>query len=169
MADLSALQALVAKAQAAVAAKDTLKAAEVKLKKARSEPEREAARDEVAEMMAIVDWHTTALVLVIDAWHCSCGNTGRSPQGLFLHQEHTRLANSTRLIPPRSESDGNELPRRIKQNEREVVLCSACAWDNAFTKYLEPPATPEEKRMALRRPGHFVSEWADLRRQGEPE
>ena len=167
MADLSALQLLVAKAQAVVAAKASVKLAEVKVKKARSEPERESAQSALADMLAIVDWRSTAIVLLLDCWTCSCGHHGASPQGMFFYQEHTRVANSTRLVPPRSESLGNDLPKRIKYDHRIVSVCDNCCNDAGFTKPLERQSTPEERRFALRRPGMYVSDWNDKRLQTE--
>lgn len=169
MADLSKLVALVAAAKQTVAAKDAIKAAEVKVKKARSEPEREAAQSEVQDMLAIVDWRTTALVLVMDTWDCACGAHDQSPQGMFFYQEHTRIANATRLTPPRSESEGNDLPKRIKLEHRIVAICGYCAPAAGFTKLLEPPKTQEERQLALRRPGMYVSEWNAARRQRAEE
>jgi len=165
MADLSSLQALVAKAQAAVAAKASTKAAEGKVKTARSEPEREAAQSALAEMLAIVDWRSTALVLLMDTWDCACGAHDQSPQGIYLHQEHTRMANSTRLTPIRSQRDGNDLPKRVKLEHRIVAVCGYCAPELGFERFLERPTTPEEKARANRRPGMYVAEWHDKRRQ----
>lgn len=169
MADLTSLAALVAQAKQTVAAKSAATTAATKLKSARSAVERESLQTEVNDMLAIVDWRSTALVLVYDHWECACGNHGKSPQGMFFFQEHTRLANATRIVPPRSESEGNDLPKRIKLEHRVVAVCPECAGEAGFHKIIEPPKTPEERRMALRSPGEMIREWQALRTQREEE
>ena len=127
------LQTLIASAKARVAEADAIQAKTIRAKTARTEEARESAQSESDTLRAALDWRLEALVLVFDAWECRCGRKGRAPQGIFLHYAHTRMANSTRLSAPRSESEiPTNIPKRIRDNHRIVSVCQRCAASVGF-------------------------------------
>lgn len=109
------------------------------------------------------DWQTTSLVLCYDQWTCACGASGTSPEGLFLLQVHTRMANSIRLQPIRHESSLPDLQRRIKITERVVALCPGCASLNGFLTRYQPPPPPALRGKPSQEPSSFIAEWNKLR------
>lgn len=157
------LQDLIAAAKAKVAATDRLKVTEAKAKTARTESARAESQAEADRLRSELDWRLVALVLVIEEWECICGEDGQDPQGVYLYKEHTRMANSTVLTPPRHESAiPAELPRRVKYTNRTVSLCPHCMAGLGFSKILTANVTLESNRPKLP-PGEFVREWLERR------
>lgn len=153
------LDSLIATAQAQVQAKTALGKVETKARTAPTAPERKAALDEALVLRATLDWHSTALVFRWEEWTCTCGQSGGTPIGLFILEEHARMANSTRLRPPRSESGDAypDLPRRVMRDTRPVPFCPECASTHGFVKPHAPRLPPP---YAIRRvEGEFVQEW----------
>ena len=169
MADLSKLTALVAAAKATVATKAAVKTAESRVKTALTAIEREDAQAEASALQASLDWTTTSLVAVFDQWKCDCGQHGRSPQGMFLFQEHARSLTTTRLIRVVPDATHSDLPKRIKLEHRSVQFCIECSFDAGFIKIHDRQLEGIERRAALKRPGLYQTEWENLRRQREGE
>lgn len=157
------LAELQARAKAAVAKKE-LEAAAKKLEtKARTGRQLTAEELELRER---AEWQPVALVLVIDDWSCACGAEGLAPAGLMIHSEHTRLANTSRLVAPRFESQIPEaLPRRYHYEKRITALCPVCCEKFGFrTKHA--PSGPRPGPILGQFAGEgagFVEEWQRLR------
>ena len=87
--------------------------------------------------------------------------------GLFLHQEHPRLAYSIRLLVVPHEPE-EVYPRRVRVETHKVPICGVCASDLGFAQPLEAPGRISGRLMAPVRPGEYVSDWLDKRRQSVP-
>jgi hypothetical protein len=112
------------------------------------------------------EWTLRALVLCFERWECACGGVGLAPAGLMLYSEHSRLANSTRLVPPRHEAEiPAGLPRRRHETRRVVAMCPHCADALGFVKALAMPDRQAPAREALPPPDGFHAEWLRLRAQ----
>lgn len=138
--------------------------AEVKTKAAKKSRDPKVLA-EAAEAQLVVDWAPTGLVQRIDVWQCACGASGRSPAGLFIYYEHTRLANTYRLAAPRSESQVTEdLVRKFVLDSRPVSICPECGPSLGFT--VEHVIKPSERATTgmpqLKSPGLYELEWHEL-------
>jgi hypothetical protein len=155
MADLASL---IATAQKAVAAQAAIKVAKVTAK-ARPTPE---ALSALHALELQVQWRPVALVLKLEEWTCVCGHQGEHPLGLFLLEEHTRVANSTRLSRPRNEAELPPLPRRIAWENGTRLICSSCAPRHGFLKELTRAPVAAQAAVPPAK-GEFTSEWETLR------
>lgn len=156
---LPSLQSLIARVQGEVQAEKQLKAAETKTKTARTDAERAASQAEADAIRAIVDWIPRAIVLVIENVECACGEEWETPQGMFILKEHARMANSAQLIPPRSESQLPDLPRRIKYTNRICAVCQACMGRAGFSKILTDKVSIPGQVTIPAQSGLYVQEW----------
>ena len=150
------LQALVAKAQTTVKQQDALKKATTTLKTAVSATKRAQVIEEIQAL-------SSALVFKLQYWHCLCDRKGTTPLGMFVQQKHVRMANSTRLVRPRSEnvSEHHLLPRYTQREYISVLMCGVCSvTDHSFGTELPVPlpigVTPAPVR------GAFTEEWETL-------
>lgn len=135
---MTTLADLTNRINAKLADEAKLKKAKAATKAARNDGERRAANEEALEIQSRMDWRPVALVLRKDHWQCGCGEEGEAPGGLFIYYEHTRIANTTKLAPPRTQANiSNDLPRRVQVDARPVAICPACAPRLGFTKPLK--------------------------------
>lgn len=164
--NLGALEALIAAAKQTVATREAAKKAETKVKAARSNPERTAAQAEADALRALIDWKDAALVYVSEHWQCRCGNDGWNPHGVFILQEHARLANSVRLIRPQAGAplpDG--LPRRKRHESRAVEICDGCADEAGYSRpYVLPMPTAAQAILAFK--GPYSRDWDNALKTG---
>lgn len=155
---LFSLDSLIAGAKAKVAEKEALKTADAKLRKARSPAE----LTEAIAIRTAIEWRPVALALRLDIWTCRCGGHGATPGGLFILQEHTRLASSVRLVPIRHESAVPDLPKVRYSEDRVVALCPECADDTGFTRRYAPSRpVPTVSNVEAGGAG-FHAEWVHL-------
>lgn len=162
------LASLVARARAKVQVKDAAKDAEAKVKAAKTADAKLTAQLELNSIREHIDWRSVALLHVTEHWTCRCGNVGEAPQGLFILQEHTRLANSRRLQRPRSESSlPSDLPRAVKIETSVVLMCQECREDSGFVNEWRPPIPPTS--LAFGAKGEFTREWETLTAPSEED
>jgi hypothetical protein len=163
MADLAQL---IANAQKRVQTEQAAKTAKAAAK-ARPTPE---AMSVAHALQAQLDWRTVALVFKVERWTCTCGCTGDNPLGLFLFEEHTRVANSTRLVRPRSEAGLPPLARRTLVETSSRAMCADCCSDHHFIQALNRAVLPHQLPERPPTKGVFVAEWEQLRSpEQEPE
>lgn len=137
------------------------KQATARVKQAKSEPERKASLADLRQLEDLHDWLPVALLFKIECWECSCGSSGNNPTGLFLLQQHTRMARTTRLVPPRRGTDALDgIPRHFESTTRPVSLCFYCADKHGFSGPYIPPAPVAPSAKAF---GEFSAEWERLR------
>ena len=136
------LAALTARVKARVATEEAAKVAKVAAKR---DPSKAA---EAYVLQNAADWNTTALVIVYDDWECACGNHGSSPRGLFLLQEHSRMANCSRLEAIGSGTPPPHLPKKWFGESRIVALCHQCAPAVGFLKEYRRPPPPAHSALA---------------------
>lgn len=163
------LKTLIRTAQHEVAKKELAKTLVSKAKTSKSVEARTEAMTEARAIQATIDWRTQSVVFHEYCWHCICGSLGFQPDGLYLHQEHTRLANAWRMVRPKHEveTQGGH-PKRTKITQRTVEICSDCAPALGFaTPYVEPPRA-QPKTPAHRGEGQYLTEWRSLTK-AEPE
>ena len=137
------LAALTARVKARVEADSAAKVA----KKVASKDPAKAA--EALALQNLADWNTVALVLRHDSWRCSCGASGIAPGGLFLAQEHSRMANCSRLAATEMSPDVEHLPRRQQTVERAVTHCFFCATSGGFTRQHAPRVVAMPAALAM--------------------
>lgn len=154
------LEALTAQARQAVAAKEKAAELKTKAKTARTSEARQEAESEALAIQATIDWRPVTLVFHQRKWECACGHTGLTPDGLFIHYEHTRMANSNRLMRPRHESEiPANLPKRVRIASEVVMMCVACSSTAGFLlPWVEPPRR-QPSTPALRGEGEFLRDW----------
>lgn len=150
---------LLAAAQSKVKATEAKAKAEIKVKKARSAGEREEAQEEVNTLREQLDWETRALVYRVTRWQCACGGEGRTPIGMFLYQEHTRMANTTRMQTVRNEASVPGLARHIVEETSITFMCPECLPNHGFFTPLPKQSLRQERAVALRQPGLYVADW----------
>lgn len=164
------LAELMSRAKAAAAAKEAEKAAKAKSEELAKTAARRPLTAEELELRERADWEPKALVLIFDAWECSCGASGDAPGGLMIYSQHRRMS-VERLVAPRFESQVDpSLPRRHHYEKRVVALCPFCAEGHGFlTKHVpvERRASPVLGQFAGEGAG-FVAEWKQLT-QGAPD
>jgi len=122
------LAALTARVKARVEADGAAKVA----KKVASKDPAKAA--EALALQNLADWVPVALVLQHDSWACQCGASGMAPGGLFIAQEHARMANCTRLVTLAPADDVEHLPKRQMTSTRLVLHCFFCGTVGGFTR-----------------------------------
>lgn len=158
------LEALIAKSKLAAELTEAAKAAKAKAKKAKAPREIAEAEAQAVALQAQIDWRSTTLIFRLIKWECACGHSGTRPDGLFLFQEHARMANSYRFVRPREGAEA-DLPRRVQTTTEVVTLCVACTSASGFTApFVEPPRRlpPSPAREGL---GPFVQEFRSLTKQ----
>lgn len=148
------LATLTARVKARVAAEATVKVAKAAASK---DPAKLA---EVMALQNLADWNTVALVLRHDSWTCTCGASGIAPGGLFLAQEHSRMANCSRLAATALSPDVEHLPRRQQTVERKVGFCFFCATTGGFTRQHTPRVVPVPQTLI----GSFIRQAAQAGR-----
>lgn len=162
------LAELIAKSKLAAELTEAAKAAKAKAKKAKAPREIAEAEAQAVALQAQIDWRSTTLIFRLIKWECACGHSGTRPDGLFIFQEHARMANSYRFIRPRegpARGLRRYLPRRVQTTTEVVTLCVACTSASGFTApFVEPPRRlpPSPAREGL---GPFVQEFRYLTRQ----
>ena len=162
---MNPLEALIAAAKQKVADAEQAKAAEKKAKTAKTDEARLESLAEANKLREALDWRPQAVVLLIEQWTCDCQAEGESPQGVYVFYEHVRLANCTRMIPPRDDlqlPDG--LPRRIKYLPRTVHLCPDCMGDHYFRKIMTADSPILGRKTIPAQDGLYVRQWLELRR-----
>jgi hypothetical protein len=155
------LDALIAKSRLAAELTEAAKAAKAKAKKAKAPREIAEATAEASAIQAQLDWRSTTLLFRQFRWTCACGHEGYRPDGLFIFQEHARMANTYRFIRPREGAEV-DLPRRVQTLTEVVALCLSCTGDSGFlTPFIEPPRRlpPSPAREGL---GPFVQDFRRL-------
>jgi hypothetical protein len=152
---------LIAKSKLAVELTEAAKKAKASAKKAKSPQAAAEALEQAQEIQARIDWRSQTLVFRLIRWECACGHSGTRPDGLFIFQEHARMANSYRFIRP-VEGGSIDLPRRVQTLTEIVSLCIACSSDSEFRlPFVEPPRRlpPSPAREGL---GPYVQEFRHL-------
>lgn len=152
---------LIAKSKLAAELTEAAKKAKAQAKKAKSPQAATELNTEAAEIQARLDWRSTILIFRQIKWTCQCGASGLTPDGLFIFQEHARIANTYRMIRPREGAEP-DLPRRVHTAPDFIQICGACAGDSGFHKpFVEPPRRlpPSPAREGL---GPFVQEFRHL-------
>lgn len=128
----TSLTDLIARAKVTVETQALAKTLKAKAAKAKSSREADEFNAEAAAIQATLDWVTDSVAYRVGFWSCACGQTGSRPEGLFLHQEHTRFANSTRLIRAEHKDEWSHLPRRVISFTESVPVCGHCMCSHGF-------------------------------------
>lgn len=142
------LAALIATAKATVQEKEALKAAQTKVRSlsqgAPHSPALKKATAEAAALLQRMSWTTVAVAFRETSWECSCGHSGRAPEGLFLVQEHTRLA-ATRYVRLDHPAQAEGLRRTRVVEARSVTVCRSCAYIEGYREpYIRDMVAPPE-------------------------
>ncbi len=153
------LTALLSSASARVREAEKRQEVEKAIKGARTA----AVRMEAVQHLAALDWRTTGVVYRYTQWSCACGNAGQSPGTVFAHQEHTRIANTTRLQAFGSGTPwpDERTPRWHKADTQDVPFCDVCMLtDLGFARPM-----PERRTAPIvsDRRGEFSREWDTFR------
>lgn len=162
------LSDLIAKAKVATELAAQAKAAQAKAKKAKAPREIAEAEAEALAIQARIDWRSTTLLFRLVKWQCACGHSGTRPDGLFIFQEHVRMANTYRFIRPREGAEV-DLPRRVQTTTEVTALCVACSSTSGFVAPWHEPARrlpPSPAREGL---GPLVQEFRRLTKEIEDE
>lgn len=168
------LDALISTARQTAADIERAKALKAEAKSAKSPTRAQAATLQAAEIQSRLDWRTSYIVLRIVEWDCRCGCKGERPDGLFLFQEHTRMANSYRFVRPATGQDipqfsDQPIPRRVQRTAEVALMCAECCRSSGFERVFVEPARRVVQTPALVGQGEFMTELRALRAHSEGE
>lgn len=116
-------------------AKQAVKNAKTVDAKAAARRELEAANAEARKLENEGIWEASALILRVKYWTCTCGAHGKMPQGIFIRYTNGLWPTAHQDRAVRSESEGNQLPRRQVIEGEDVVICHNCAPSHGFTAF----------------------------------
>lgn len=168
------LASLISAARQTAEATAQAKALKAEAKTARTPVKAQALQAAAAEIQSRVDWRTTYFVFRIIEWDCRCGCKGERPDGLFLFQEHARMANSYRLVRPATGQDlpqfsDQPIPRRVQRTTEPALMCASCCGGSGFERMFVEPTRRVPQTPALLGQGEFVQEFRALTEQEEDE
>lgn len=157
------LESLTARVTAKVQADRKAEVLKKLAKTGKTQAIRDESAAEAAAIQASIDWRAVGLVFRMERWDCACGASGHTPQGLFIHYEHTRMANTWRLAAPRSESTiPSDLPKRRQITSVVLAMCGECSFTHGFMAEWVPPKTQRLPSLAEIKKGDFTKEWEQL-------